>query len=148
MGYIESKSCYFWLEGSKHLPVLKDSAKWIRWLLLCWLVESEREEKERRKIAFQRKKSKNFLDPQSILFEPFENLNKGLPPPDVSGASKEQSTLSFKSFVLLRACLYHPSTGFFFKMGCWSWMLTQLLKHQNRYALGKEGETKTCKKKR
>jgi hypothetical protein len=71
------------LAGSKYLPVLKDTAKWICWLplnwlgkrergkgrgkthsslhhpcmrapersSLCWLVESERGEKERRKVA-------------------------------------------------------------------------------------------------
>jgi hypothetical protein len=50
----------------------------------------------RGKLSFQRKKNKNFLDLQSILFEPFESLNMGtsdLFPSDISGASKWQSTV-------------------------------------------------------
>jgi hypothetical protein len=37
------------------------------WNSLCWLVESEREKKEKRKVTLWREKNENFLDPQSIL---------------------------------------------------------------------------------
>jgi hypothetical protein len=62
-------------------------------------------------LPFQREKNDNFLDLQSVIFEPFANLNTGpsdLFPSDVSGASKWQGTLSFQSSVLLRACLFYP----------------------------------------
>jgi hypothetical protein len=59
-------------------------------------------------LPFQKKKDENFLDPQSILFEPFESLNTGpsdLFPSDMSGASEWQSALSFESPDLLKAHL-------------------------------------------
>jgi hypothetical protein len=60
-----------------------------------------REEKKGGQLPFQREKNKNFLDPQSILFEPFESLNTGpsnLFPSDVSGASKQHRILSSHPF--------------------------------------------------
>jgi hypothetical protein len=33
------------------------------WNSLCWLGESEREEKKGEKLSFQREKNENFLDP-------------------------------------------------------------------------------------
>jgi hypothetical protein len=37
------------------------------WNSLCWLVEDEREEKERRKGALSERENKSFQDSQSIL---------------------------------------------------------------------------------
>jgi hypothetical protein len=63
------------------------------------------------KLPFWKENTENFLDLQSILIEPSENLNTG--PSDlflsvISGSSEWQGTLSFESTILLRAPLFHP----------------------------------------
>jgi hypothetical protein len=54
-------------------------------------VESEREEREGEKLSFGTEKNDNFLDPQSVLLEPFASLNTGptiLFPSHICGVSE------------------------------------------------------------
>jgi hypothetical protein len=135
-----NRTCYFWLAGSKHLPVLKDTAKWVCWLLLCWLVErergkggeksihpstaawgllnyyslcclveSEREEKERRKVALSERENKSFWDSWSIPLASWKTQFRSLWSVSVRCLlSKWVAEYSFRSSILLRAHLFHP----------------------------------------
>jgi hypothetical protein len=56
-------------KGEIHSP-LYPCTRIPEWNSLCWLVESEGEEKEKRKVALSERENKSFRDMQSVLLIP------------------------------------------------------------------------------
>jgi hypothetical protein len=105
----------FGFSGSKHLPALKDTAKWI--MLAFSMLAGGNREKERGcgQLPFVGREIQELLDSWSIPHASRKPQHRpsNLFPSHICGASEWQGTLASESTVPLRASLIHPSMRVF-----------------------------------
>jgi hypothetical protein len=130
------------VKGSKRLSTLKDTAKWMCWLPLCWLVERRRGNTSAQGLL------------NWIPYAGWCRVREGKGAWIVALSGKEKRELSTFSKCPVSVThlwskqvvgypgfwvnhspkgLPHPPQHQGFLMGCWSWMLAQLLKHWSCY---------------